>query len=361
MKIPFPIRRPALLASNLRTNREEPPLETIARIQDSGEFMWSNLPHAARSFSACILFLPYDQARAAAVGYLYARILDTYEDLHVDRTSRETILRSFFDRFESDTLTPAPCLQTKDPLNTRDSMHVLLVEHCHKIDAVYRTLNPEYQQAVKTLCKQTGAGMAQASSWFDQQDGVLANEEQLVSYCDFVLGNPVHFALHIMQGHAPQNHQSATAFQVGRFVQLANITRDLEEDLDRGISYSPLLDPKDLHGPEAQELRVTSVRTARRSITLLALNYAPAYVAMVEELQFPRWSMARGASVLMMLFTARYWMKCTQQCGLHPQQRSKTTLRLFLQAGLCVFSRKKGQRTLRDAEQTLSRIIQESN
>jgi len=152
MKVPFPLRRPALLASNLRTNREEPPLETIARIQDSEEFMWSILPHAARSFSACILFLPSDQARAAAVGYLYARILDTYEDLHADRTSRETILRSFVDRFESDSLTPAPCLQTKGPLNARDRMHVLLVEHCHKIDDVYRTLSPEYQQAVKTLC-----------------------------------------------------------------------------------------------------------------------------------------------------------------------------------------------------------------
>ena len=60
-------------------NRNKPRFDHLLSIEDPEEFVWAILPHAARTFAPSILLLPEDAARAAAVGYLYARMLDSYE------------------------------------------------------------------------------------------------------------------------------------------------------------------------------------------------------------------------------------------------------------------------------------------
>ena len=81
-KVPFFLRRPWILLRDAFLDRDQPNLTRLREIQNPEAFLWAILPHAARTFSACIAMLPARQARAAAVGYLYCRILDTYEDLH---------------------------------------------------------------------------------------------------------------------------------------------------------------------------------------------------------------------------------------------------------------------------------------
>src|SRR3954447_20115044 len=108
---PFSFRRPVLLARNVFTDREAPDLFALARIEDPEQFVWEILPHAARTFSACIALLPSRSAMPAAVAYLYCRMLDTYEDLVPDRPEREASLMAFASRFghgETPTLAPAP-------------------------------------------------------------------------------------------------------------------------------------------------------------------------------------------------------------------------------------------------------------
>ena len=66
---------------NLLANRRKPPLAKLKEIKDPEQFFWHILPHAARTFSLVIVFLPPRMRRALALAYLYCRMLDTYEDL----------------------------------------------------------------------------------------------------------------------------------------------------------------------------------------------------------------------------------------------------------------------------------------
>ena len=84
----FALLRPRLLVSNLTAQRDRPRLHHLRTLVQPERFVWAILPHAARTFSACIAMLPARAARAAAVGYLYCRMLDTYEDLHPDAVAR---------------------------------------------------------------------------------------------------------------------------------------------------------------------------------------------------------------------------------------------------------------------------------
>jgi len=81
-------RRPQLLLQGVTANRRSPDLDALAAETRPERFVWRILPHAARSFAASIVVLPREQARAAAVAYLYCRMLDTYEDLHPDAAAR---------------------------------------------------------------------------------------------------------------------------------------------------------------------------------------------------------------------------------------------------------------------------------
>src|SRR6266480_7669481 len=110
--LPFLLRRPLLITRDLLASRERPDLERLARIEDPEAFLWAILPHAARTFAACITLLPARSALAAAVAYLYCRMLDTYEDLVPDQEVRERSLRAFATRFANidGPLVPAPAI-----------------------------------------------------------------------------------------------------------------------------------------------------------------------------------------------------------------------------------------------------------
>src|SRR3972149_6763355 len=98
---PFGLRRPALLLRDLLVDRQSPDLKRLAMIEEPERFVWEMLPHAARTFSACIILLPSAMALPSAVAYLYCRILDSYEDLLPDAGDRDKVLASFVERLEA--------------------------------------------------------------------------------------------------------------------------------------------------------------------------------------------------------------------------------------------------------------------
>src|SRR5688572_29053405 len=98
---PFWIRRPFLILRDVFARRERPNLDRLGSIDDPQAFVWAILPHAARTFSACIAMLPARSALPAAVAYLYCRMLDTYEDLVADSAARDAALRAFAARLHS--------------------------------------------------------------------------------------------------------------------------------------------------------------------------------------------------------------------------------------------------------------------
>ena len=56
--LPFALRRPWLLLRDLWVDRDEPDLDKLRETRAPERFLWAILPHAARTFSACIAMLP---------------------------------------------------------------------------------------------------------------------------------------------------------------------------------------------------------------------------------------------------------------------------------------------------------------
>jgi phytoene/squalene synthetase len=341
-------RRPVLIARNVFANRERPDLLALARIEDPEGFVWAILPHAARTFSAGIAMLPSGSATPAAVAYLYCRMLDTYEDLVPDRTLREAHLVAFgarFARVEAKLgLPPAPRIGFAVDKDERDRAHLLLVERSGLVDRVFMTFDIETRTIVADLVRDMAEGMRWSSATFATQGGVLESEEQLATYCGHVLGNPVVFMIRLLRLKsgtpiALAADERKQAMHVGELTQLANVTRDVEKDLRRGISYDASLREdlgRDVRGDgEAME----RVRAARMRMMKAALRRAPSYSSVVNSLRLPRLSFARASAVVMLLFTERYFRQCARHVGLPawrgPDTAGAIILRGFLAAASC--------------------------
>lgn len=351
--LPFALRRPWLLMRDLFVDRDRPDLARLRATRSPEGFVWAVLPHAARTFSACIAMLPAPTARAAAVGYLYCRILDTYEDLAPSEERGRELLRGFARRFgrpedirvDGAALPAAPRLEGAEPVDQRDRAHLLLIECCDRIDAVYRGLPPVSRRAIVHLVRDMAGGMIWARRVFEEQGGVLRSDAQLAHYCHAVLGNPVAFAQRLMGGRELTPEERANAMRVGEFVQLANVTRDVEKDLARGIAYDPALAPH-LGGPADPE----AVRAARERMFLLALRRVPAYTAMLEQLRFRRFSLSRASALLMLEFTDRYYRACARRLGRAAWDGPRSSLRVLMSALPALLSQRRALKRARAIE-----------
>ncbi len=359
------MRRPWLLARDLLQSRSRPDVGHLQEISDPEAFVWSILPHAARTFAACITLLPAESARTAAVAYLYCRILDTYEDLIPQPAEREAALADFGRRFRVENrAAPNPALgidagRARDP---RDRTHVVLVNRCHLVDEVFRTLAPEARQNIIELVESMAAGMIWSSRVFGEQGGVLRDGDQLSRYCRNVIGLPFLFAVRLL--HQQRTGSSTVSEQLrddclraGEMVQLANITRDIEKDLRRGVSYHPALRTdlgrSDLNDPELQE----RIRRVREQLLVQALGMAPAYERMMEAMPFRPVSLARASGVLMLLFTDRYYRSCARRVGREPWTGAWSTISIILLSAGHVLSARWSARTVRHITESFLRFV----
>lgn len=319
--VPFALRRPWLITRDLLQSRAHPDLARLRAIDDPESFVWRILPHAARTFTASITLLPADSARAMAVAYLYCRMLDTYEDLLPDPAEREQALAQFGARFgrpESAAPAPAPRIARARARDARDQTHVVLVNRCRLVDAVFGSLHPIVRRHTADLVASMAAGMIWSSRAFRDQGGVLTDAAQLSRYCRTVIGLPFLFAvrLHLLRGGdlTVSDALQQDTLQAGEMVQLANVTRDIEKDLRRGIAYHPAL-AGDL-GRSADDPAVRErIRAVRGELLQRALQLAPAYERMMLALPFGRVSLARASGVLMLAFTDRYYRSCAELVG----------------------------------------------
>jgi len=330
-------------------------VEGLQGIGDPEAFVWEILPHAARTFAACIAMLPAEFARASAVAYLYCRILDTYEDLIPQPADRERTLADFSRRFavpHGAPLLPAPPIDAAHARDQRDRAHVVLVNRCHLLDEVYRTLTPHVRQDIVELVESMAAGMIWSSRTFANQDGVLRDAGQLSRYCRCVIGLPFLFGVRLL--HERRTGSSAVSdqlredcLQAGEMVQLANVTRDIEKDLHRGIAYHPTLAAdlgrSDAHDPALGE----RIRRVREELLVRALRLAPAYERMMAALPFGAMSLARASGVLMLQFTDRYYRSCARRVARPPWPGPHSTLSLIVRSAPHFVSARWSARTVR--------------
>ena len=307
------IRRPWLVVKGILTDRDRPNLDRLRRIDDPERFVWAMLPHAARSFAPSILLLPEDAARASAVAYLYARMLDSYEDLASSPESARRGISAFVERLEADRPGPAPVLAAPLVRDARDEAHLLLIERHPMVDQVYMGLPAPTRARVRRLIEDMGDGMIEFSHIFERQGGLLVESQQVVDYCHRVIGLPALFVMETtLTDVTPEQHRQA--LEVSELVQLANITRDVEKDLRVGVAYHPILKPH--LGSEGGAVAATEVSKARRDLMRLATRRAASFRHLVDAARLPLLSPARAGAVLMMLFTDRHYRECAASLGL---------------------------------------------
>ena len=351
---PFWLRRPVLLARCATADRERPDLAALERIDDPERFVWAILPHAARTFSACIVLLPAPSALPAAVAYLYCRMLDTYEDLVPDRAEREASLLAFAARLEGaghgGEVAAAPAILAASDMDARDRAHLLLVARAALVDQVFASFDPVTRGVIADLVREMAEGMQWSSAIFAAQGGVLRGDEQLAAYCRHVLGNPVVFAIRLVRlgrGLSPTlaADEREHAMRVGEMVQLANVTRDVEKDLRRGIAYDASL-AGDLHvaGAPRGERMVEDVRVVRERLLRMALVRAPSYARIIDAMELPRLSLARASAVVMLLFTERHFRGCTRLVGLATWPGPDSSGLILLRGVLAAASRDRAAR-----------------
>ena len=301
---------------NLLTNRRKPPLAKLTEIKDPERFLWQILPHAARTFSFVIVFLPPRMRRALAIAYLYCRMLDTYEDLLPTLPQKESALKRFIKRFDNPgDLKSAPALDTALAADPQERTHVLLVNRAALVDHQFDLLAPVQQAAICRLVRRMGEGMIWASRMFKKQDGVLQTPEQLSRYCWHVLGTPILFADEMQRLDQGLSHQIGEArlrqcAAVGEVIQLANITRDLEKDVRRGIFYHP-----QLPGSESSS-REQRIREVRAQLVLRALRGFRQFPPFFNAIPAAPISRARGAAMLLIITTYSYYWRAAQKAGL---------------------------------------------
>ena len=360
---PFWLRRPWLIARDLLTSRDRPDLERLSAIADPEAFVWAILPHAARTFSACIALLPARSALPAAVAYLYCRMLDTYEDLVPDRREREASLAAFADRFSdtaSESLQPAPPIASADDRDDRDRAHLLLVRRAALVDRVFLSLDAPTREVVADLVRDMAEGMRWSSETFARNGGVLRTEDELAQYCGHVLGNPVVFSVRLLRLHygvhtalTPAERQDA--MRVGEMVQLANITRDIEKDLRRGIAYDPALLPHLGEDPGANPTIAALCRDVRARLVTLALRRARSYARVIDSIHIPRVSVARASAVLMLLFTERYFRGCHRRMRLPVWDGPDSMAILLSRAAVATVSKRSADREIARVERAFLR------
>lgn len=338
-----------MLARGTFADRDRPNLSGLAAIDDPEEFVWAILPHAARSFAASIVMLPAAKTLPAAVAYLYCRMLDTYEDLLVGADTKGAALGEFADRFGGDAVQPAPELSDPRAVDQRDLVHVLLVERCGLVDEVFISLPERDQANIAELVGAMGQGMAVAAATFERQGGVLETREQLLDYCHTVIGEPALFSMRLLADRPLTEDRRRDALEVSEMIQLANITRDIEKDLGRGVGYHPDLLPHLHHDPAAAST-AEQVRLVREELMVVALSRASAYRRLVDDLDAPLISATRASAVLMLLFTDRHYRSCAVAAGHEPWQGPGRTATIIASATLAGLSPWWASRVTRSVE-----------
>jgi phytoene/squalene synthetase len=340
---------------NLFASRRKPPYAKLREITDPEKFLWHILPHAARTFSLVIVFLPRRMRTALAVAYLYCRMLDTYEDLLTGVAEKESALRDFIDRFvDSSILNPAPALDPALTTDPRERTHLLLVNRAEFVDQMFNQLTPDHRQAIERLVRRMGEGMIWSSRVFAEQNGALRSPGQLSRYCWHVLGTPILFAEEIQrldQGRSIDisDARLRSCAVIGEIIQLANITRDLEKDYERGIYYHP-----DLPGAVGAE-REKRIREVRSQLVMRAVRLAPEFRPFVNAIPTPRISLARGAAMLLVMTTFAYYWRAAKKTGLPAFHKHDRITRFGGAVAWlkCVFSPKATSAFLKWLEQTV--------
>jgi phytoene/squalene synthetase len=232
----------------------------------------------------------------------------------------------------------------------RDEVHLLLVDRHRLVDEVFASLDRSARTRIVRLVRDMAEGMVEFGTIFEEQSGVLDGDAQVLDYCHHVIGVPAMFMIETVMGRSATDHR-ADALEVSELIQLANITRDVEKDLLRGVAYHPLL--KSHLGTDGRGDAEPDVLIARRDLMRLATRRAAAFRRLLTAVHLPRLSSARAAAVMMMLFTDRHYRRCAASVGMSTWSGPNGLLAMILAAVPAAVSPQWADRVLLRVERDL--------
>ena len=262
-------------------------IRQLEKIEEDRTFVYEILPHVARAFSLSIVVLPDQLSIPAALGYCYCRVLDTFEDMLVDPVMRRSALQttarllkkiahgkncdaelrriSMYETF---------LVKTKK----KDEAYCLLVREVRRINRVFSNQDDAVKMMTYLLVKKMSKGMIKNTGDYKENNGNIT-DKKIRQYCKSVLGYPLLYICQLVQWHNGnpdylhiKHKKEITDFS--QFIQLANITRDIEEDLLNNVVYhNLLLDYKNTEGRKDLEdpMLKMHISHARRELMLKAI------------------------------------------------------------------------------------------
>jgi phytoene/squalene synthetase len=135
---------------------------------------------------------------------------------------------------------------------------------------------------------------------------------------------------------------------VGEAIQLANVARDLEKDCAAGVFYlRPLQQASVAERPAA-------IAAARLHLLQRAVVVGRAFRPYMAGIPSPRVSLARGAGLLMALFTLAFWQGTARRLGLEifPNATRVTRMRALQMVARSVSSRRGNDAVLAQIERS---------
>jgi hypothetical protein len=165
-----------------------------------------------------------------------------------------------------------------------------------------------------------------------------------------VIGHPALFTLDQLAEREIPGEAREDALLVSEMIQLANVTRDIERDLERGVSYHPALKP--YLGTRGEGAGVqTVIRGVREEYLAMALGRAPAYRRLFEGLNLGGTAPVRIAAVLMLLFTDLHYRGCALRTGHLPWPGPNGRLQVVARSVPAMMSPSWAAHTIRRVEQ----------
>lgn len=260
------------------------------------------LPKVSRTFALVISILTGEKFKAILLAYLLCRIADTIEDHPELPADRKQELLALFLKSLREPVSVDPIHNAFEPYHT-DGPDEELTWSVHRVLAVYQTLSEGIRVAMVPSIEEMIRGMGKFQTFQVKRDSITALRDvtELEEYCYYVAGTVgvlltnlfVQFMPALDASRRQTMEQRAISFGIG--LQLTNIIKDYNTDLQRGWCYLPLT-VLSSHGLTPELLRdqpnhpaihgvIEELRNLARKHLLNALDYTLAVPRMERQIR----------------------------------------------------------------------------
>lgn len=219
-------------------------------LEEDWEYCRNILPKVSRTFALNIEELEGDIFRTVLIGYLLFRIADTFEDNNYrEENDKITDLKDLSIVFKGSKDLPER-LRLYEPLKFRwkeTSYEKELIENGHKILKCYFDLPDKYIKIIDPLITEAIGGMIRFKRMKIKSNNrifQLKDMKELEEYCYYVAGivGVMLTKIFCQKDGVRANKSELEKYQIhfGLALQIVNIIKDYEKDIERGWCYIPL-------------------------------------------------------------------------------------------------------------------------